>query len=250
MSERLTRKDIKRDIREDQLQETIGGLFAFLVQHTRALVAAGVGLILVALAVLGVFAYLRERADAASHLLDRAIRVQQAEIVASGAKPDDPRSPTFPDAASRRAKAKELFEQLRSDYSRAGAAEVADVYLGQIALEGGDQATARKLWQGFVQEHPDHMLTATVQVSLIRLDREQGRAEEAVEELRGMLEKEDKPLPVDLALFELGQTLEQLGRDDEARATYQRLGDEYPDSPYAPKARARVQSLDAGTEPS
>src|SRR5581483_9627072 len=118
---------------------------------------------------------------------------------------------------------------------------VAKVYLGRIALVQGDAATARKDWQDFVDHHPDHMLAAGVRLSLLDLDRTSGKAQQVVEKLRADLDKDDKPLPEDVLLYELGSTLEQLGRSDEARTAYQRVVDEYADSPWASKARAKVQ---------
>ena len=47
-----------------------------------------------------------------------------------------------------------------------------------------------------------------------------------------MLEKGDTPLPQDVILHELGTTLEQLSRPQEAIQSYQRILDEFPQSPY------------------
>jgi len=86
-------------------------------------------------------------------------------------------------------------------------------------------------------------------VSLLGLDRSAGKGQQVVDKLRADLEKEDKPLPEDVLLFELGTTLEQLGRRDEARTAYQRIADEYPDSPFAAKAQTKLRELGAGAIP-
>ena len=59
-----------------------------------------------------------------------------------------------------------------------------------------------------------------------------------------MLEKGESPLPQDVILNELGKTLEQLRRPQEAVQAYQRIVDEFPQSPYAREARERIAALD------
>jgi hypothetical protein len=59
-----------------------------------------------------------------------------------------------------------------------------------------------------------------------------------------MLEKGDTPVPQDVLLHELGTTLEQLKRPQEAVQAYQRILDEFPQSPYRQEAQQKVSALD------
>jgi len=82
-----------------------------------------------------------------------------------------------------------------------------------------------------------------VRRTLLDLDRKEGKGEQVVQRLRADLEKEEKPLPEDVILFELGTTLEQLGRKQEAHDAFQRVVDEYPDSAWVSKATQKVREL-------
>jgi hypothetical protein len=64
-----------------------------------------------------------------------------------------------------------------------------------------------------------------------------------------MLEKGDTPLPQDMILHELGATLEQLHRSQEAIQSYQRILDEFPQSPYRTDAQQKVAALDPTRAP-
>jgi predicted negative regulator of RcsB-dependent stress response len=242
-TQRLSRKEIKHDVREDAFRHGVEASYEYVKGHRRSLVLAVVGVVVVIAAVAGFITWRHRRELAADELLGRAITVYAAPVQATGAKPDDPDSPSFASEATKDAAAKKLFAQLVDDYSGTGGAAVGQVYLGRIALVQGDTATARKQWESFVDDHPEHMLAGGVRLSLLDLDRRSGKAQQVVEKLRADLEKDDKPLPEDVLLFELGTTLEQLGRNDEARTAYQRVVDEYADSPWATKARAKVQQL-------
>ena len=73
-------------------------------------------------------------------------------------------------------------------------------------------------------------LAAGAEMNLIRLDREQGRLEELAGRLESLVESGESHLPEDVLLFELAQTLEQLGRHDEA-AKIKRFEEVVPEGP-------------------
>lgn len=234
MNQRLTRKDMKRD----ELVEALERSRSFVETHSRLLVLAAVGVAVAVLVAAGVWWWLSHQEQEANAAVTEALEVYRAPV-GPDAVAAEPGGPTFPDQAARRARAKELFEDIRSSYRFADAADVAGVYLGQIAAEEGDTARARELWSDFADEHEDHLLADQVRVNLIHLDRAEGRGEELVAELQGMLDAapRERHLPGDVVLYELARTYQELERGDEARATWQRLAEEYPASPYAAEAQ-------------
>ncbi|HVS01551.1 MAG TPA: tetratricopeptide repeat protein [Thermoanaerobaculia bacterium] len=243
MSDRLTRKEIKHDIREDSFRHSVARGFEYVATHSRMLALAGGAILLLIVVAFAVNGWLEGRQRRASEFLGRALEVAEAPVVGEGADPDDPLAPSFPDEESRAERASELFRQLQEEYGGTGAADVADVYLGRLAFEKGRIDEARQLWQGFIEEQKGHMLAAAVKTSLVALERQEGNGEAVAGELRQSLESSDGILPRDVALFELARTLEQLGRGDEARETYRRLADEFPDSPFARQAAVRMREL-------
>jgi len=108
-------------------------------------------------------------------------------------------------------------------------------------MRAGNAARARELWET-VAGSGDDALRATVELSLISLDRQEGRLEELAQRLESRVEAGGGSLPPDALLFELANTLEALGRDDEAREMLQRLIDDHPGSPYGMKAQRRLLS--------
>jgi predicted negative regulator of RcsB-dependent stress response len=248
-TQRLSRKEIKHDVRDDAFKHGVEASYEYVKGHQRNLVMSIVGALVVVAAIAGFVTWRHAREQKADDLLGQAIRTYDAQVVPTGAKPDDAEAPTFADEASRTAKAKAQFEKLRDQYSSTGAAAVAAVYLGRIHVQQGDVAGARKLWQEFLDDHSKPMMAAAVRLSLIELDRSSGKGQQVVDTLRADLEKDDKPLPEDVLLYQLGTTLEQLGRRDEARTAYQRISDEYPDSPWASKAQGKVRELAPGGVP-
>jgi predicted negative regulator of RcsB-dependent stress response len=245
-SQRLSRKEIKHEIREDAFRQAVGESYGYVLGHRRNLLLGAGIVVLLIVAVVGWRTWATRRETAASDKVARAIKVYQAPVVATGATPDDVDDPSFADEKTRQTRAKRLFEELESDYAGTGGAAVAQVYLGRLRLQEGDKAGARRVWEEFLDDHPDHMLAAAVRRTLLDLDREEGKGEQVVQRLRADLEKDKKPLPEDLMLFELGSTLEELGRRQEAHDAFQRVVDEYPDSAWRSKAMEKLRELGGG----
>jgi len=244
MSERLTRKEIKRDEFVEAVETSVG----WVEKHGRTLILAVVAVVVLVAAGFGVFFWLQARATQAGAALDEALEVYRAPIGAEASADDD--GPSFPDEASRRDRAKELFQAVRDDFGSSDAAAVAGVYLGQIAADEGDTARARELWTEFTESHEHDLLVGQVRVNLLHLDRQEGNSESVLLELESMLGEapEERTLPADLVLWELAATYETLGRDGEAESTYRRLTEEYPTSAYASQARSKLPA-DSGGAP-
>jgi len=238
MSKRLTRKQIKEDIRHDELQTAVTSTVDSITSHRNLVIWAVVAVVAVAAAV-SIALYWKEKSDKGASLeLAKAIEIYEAPILETGAKPDDPDHPSFSSEQERRAKAREAFEAV----SGGTAADVASLFLAEMSLAEGDKETARATWEAFLKDHKTHVLALAVRRDLIRLDREEGKGDEVVQELQAELSSEEKNLPEDLLLFELAETLDSLDRGEEAETYYKRILDDYPSSSFASQARQKTSS--------
>lgn len=240
MNQRPTRRDMKRDELSDAMERGV----EYAGAHAKTIVFA-IGALLAVLALFGIVSmYRASRAEKANEALAKAIEIYQAPIDPTAAKPDDPENPTFPDTTARQARAKTLFQELRDGYGSTDAGSVAGVYLAQIALAENQPDQARTLWNGFIEEHGDHLLAGQARVNLLQLDRSQGKGKEVAETLTAMLDDAEPALPQDIILHELAITHEQLGNTADAVDSYQRIIDEFPQSPFAGDARQKISALD------
>lgn len=221
MSDRLTRKDIKRD----EVMEGLGRVADFIRVHGRTL---GLGL---AVLLAGMAAY------AVWQKVDEKRQIAANEELAAALE-------TVADTDGDIALAKEPLEAVADKYGSTPAGSIAYAYLGTIAARGGDLETARRQWTEFLEGRKNHALAATVERNLISLDRQEGKSAELAERLRGVLANGNSALGEDSVLFELGRTLEDLGQLDGAREIYARLLDEHPTSTFAGAAQERTTALD------
>jgi len=235
MSERLSRKEIKHDIREDEFRSFVAQVFEKIEEKPSLVIGTVVGIVAVTLLITGAFAFSKSRTEKANQNLAEALEIFQAPIVEEGeeATPADSNAPTFKSLEERRVSAREALEKVSSG----AAGDVAELLRADLALEEGDRETARGIWESFVSSHGEHLLALSVRLNLIHLDRAEGQASSVAEELQQELDSTQKKLPEDVILYELALTREALGETEAALELYQRIVDEYPQSPYTGKAR-------------
>jgi len=227
----------REDLKRNELEEVLGKGMHYAEDHKRMILYGVGGVLGVVLLAAGIFFWIGSRKDGANELLGQALRADGGEVVATGANPADPARPTFASESARRARSKELFTELESRYGSTSTGRVAKLYLAQIAIAENDKEKAKQLWKAFLDAEPEGSLAAAARINLYKLDREQGRGAELAEELKKMLEQDTKPLPSDVILYQLALTYEALGKSDDARTTYRRIVDEYPQSPYIADAQ-------------
>ncbi len=234
MADHLSREELKRN----ELGEAVEASIHYAEDHVKTILTAVGALAVIALVGWGIFAWTSSRRASANDLLTRALRVAGAPVEAA-ARPDDALNPSFATEAARDARAKELFGQLDEQYGSTSVGRVAKLYLAESARTAGDRATARTLWEKYLDKDASSAVAASVRVNLFQLDREEGKAGALAESLKKMLEDPAKPLPADLLLYQLALTQEKLGQDGDARAAYRRIVDEHPQSPYLQAAQQK-----------
>jgi TolA-binding protein len=70
-----------------------------------------------------------------------------------------------------------------------------------------------------------------------------GQYDQAIKEFVDLSQKKDGPLPVDGILMQLGRTYLMAGKHTEAQQTFNRLVQEYPESPFSGDARKELDNL-------
>ena len=269
---RLTRDEIRRD----EVREAVFSASTWFAEHVRQILMGVAAVIAVVVGVVLFLNYQDGREKEASHQLSEALKVYRApidepatdaiddlfgtppdsapdegaaeELTVEGETDDDGLS--FASEAERRSAARMELEAVRESFGSTSSGRLASVYLGQIAAAEGDTAKARELWTSYLEAAGrDHAMAIGVQLNLYSLDRAEGRGEELAATLRGAVATESSPLPKDALLFELAATLAQLGDEDGARETFQRIVNEFPDSGYAIRARQQLGPEAAGASP-
>lgn len=211
------------------------------VHERQSLVLALIGLIIAGGLAFGIYTVVdKSRNTNASAALSAALDVVNADLSDTPATDD---KPSFKTAEERAKAAKEKLQAVRTEHSGTGAASIAELYLGHVALSQGDHAGAAQAYQAFLQETPsgDPLRFAGLAGLATALDAKGDRkgAIARLDELVNLPEKIDE----DAALLELGRLHEAEGNVTAARAALERIGKDFPESSLKSRAEQRLATL-------
>ena len=70
-----------------------------------------------------------------------------------------------------------------------------------------------------------------------------GQFDAAINAFKELAQRKDGPLPVDGILMQLGRTYVEAGKRADAQQTFNKLVEEYPESPFAGEAKKELDTL-------
>lgn len=229
MAQKLSRKDLKRN----DLADTMGRTVDYVSHHKRGVtevIAIGAGVLVLAAAFVAFRAY---RENEAGRELSAALAALDAPLAGQPQAETAPR--TYATAAERDREADgHLHKAAQSRGTTAGKA--ASVILAARDPKTPDAADrlARAARSGKAE------VAAAAELDEARLLAAQGKTAEAIDRLKRGIESSDSAAPKDAMMFVLGEIYEKSGASADARATYQRLVSDYPNSPYRADARQKL----------
>ncbi|MBI1947221.1 MAG: tetratricopeptide repeat protein [Deltaproteobacteria bacterium] len=211
------------------------------MQERQSLILGLIGLIVTCGLAYGVYTVVqRSRNTDASAALAGALDVVNAEITDAPPSGDEP---TFKSAEERAKVAKERLQQVRGEHGGTGAATLAQLYLGHVALSQGDHVGAAQAYQDFLAETSasDPLRFAGLAGLATALDGK-GDRKGAIAKLDELVNLPDT-IDEDAALLELGRLHQAEGNSTAARAALERIGKDFPESSLKSRAEQRLAAL-------
>ena len=238
-------RGIKKHIKEDEIVTGFQKMLVWAGAH-RDEVRLTAGIVVLLAAVAGGLAwYTSQRRHVASVAFADAFEILQAPVTADlPAGADQPTGLSFPTSEEKYQKAAAAFEGIERRYASLPVGQRAR-YFGALArIELGDSATAETVLKDMAARREAGALEpALARLALAELYRRVGKLDQAIDAYQQFAGDAAVPLPRDYALMGLGTAQEEAAKPADARATYERLLQEFPASVYAPEARRRAEFL-------
>jgi tetratricopeptide (TPR) repeat protein len=228
---RITRKELKRN----ELADTFGKTVDYVSHHRKGAVEAVAAAVAVLLIAAGLFFFRGWRERQAGRELSAALEILETPIAGDPAAALAPK--TYPTAAERE---REALKHLR-DASEKGGTSAGRAALVILAARGEKPAQATEALSKAARDEQAEVAVAA-EIDAARLLAAQGKTTEAIDRLKRAIESPKSAAPKDALLFALAETYEKAGSSVDARATYQRLVTDYPNSPYRTDARQKIGS--------
>jgi tetratricopeptide (TPR) repeat protein len=229
MARKLTRKDMKRN----DLAETMGRTVDYVSHHRRGVSEGAVILAGVFLLAAGFVAFRSYRENEAGRELSAALAALDTPLAGQPAAANAPR--TFATAAE---KDREADDHLRKAAASGGTAAGRAAGVILVARNPASPDAAQRLARAARSGKAE--VAAAAELDQARLLASAGKTQEAIDRLKRAIESSDSAAPKDAMMFALAEIYEKSGAAADARATYQRLVSDYPNSPYRADARQKL----------
>jgi len=238
-------RELKKQIKEDEILSGFQKLVVWTGSHRdEARLTVGIVVVLGAVAA-GVTWYTNHRHEEAALAFAEAFEVMSAPVTADQpAGADKPTGLAFATAEEKYKLAAAAFEGIERRYPSLSVGQRAR-YFGAIArLELGESAAAETVLKDIAGRREAGALEpALARLALAELYRRGGQLDKAIEGYRQFAGDTTVPLPRDYALMSLATAQEEAKKPADARASYERLVQEFPASVYAAEARRRAEFL-------
>jgi len=113
-----------------------------------------------------------------------------------------------------------------------------------MALSNPTQAAAA--YQQVIDRDGNGIYGQMARLGLAEAQARSGQYDQAIKTFQEMSQRKDGPLPVDGILMQLARTYLDAGKRAEAQQTFNRIVEEFPDSPYNGDAKRELDNLKRG----
>jgi TolA-binding protein len=192
---------------------------------------------------LGYYAWCDRVQGKAHALLAEAMAVQDARV----GPPPAPGTPAgglyFPTERERSQAALTKFKIAADAYPSTDAGVYARFQEGALSLALGSTPGAITAYQQVIKESGDNFYGQMARLGLAEAQARGGQYDPAINTFKEMAQRKDGPLPVDAILMQLGRTYLDAGKRADAQQTFNRIVEEYPESPFTGDARKEIETL-------
>ena len=204
---------------------------------TAALVLAVIGL------VVGVYWVWRQHVLNSSHaLLADAMIVQESRVGPPNAATGQS-GLTFPTERERAQAAIVKFRAAADAYPTTDAGLFARYQEAALQLSIGNTADAIKTYQAVIDRSGDGLYGQMARLGMAETYARSGQYEQAITAYKELAQRKDTQLPVDGILIQLGRTYRDAGKVADAQQTFNRIVEEFPESPFNADAKKELEAL-------
>ena len=194
-------------------------------------------------AAIGWFAW-RGHVDSRAHaLLAEAVAVDETPVGIASNPANPTTGPRFASMKEKREASLAKYKAVADRYPGTDAGLFALCREASTYLAMGKTAEAIAAYQQAATRDPNGFYGRMARLGLAEAHANAHQYDQAITAYKDLSQRKDDGLPIDGILMELGRTYLDAGKPAEAQQTFDRLVQEYPDSPYNADARRELDNL-------
>ena len=233
----------RHHLKENDLVQLASRTRDVIDRRQREVGAVAIAIIVVSVAVIGYFAWQSRVEGRAGALLSDAIVVSEARV----GPPPAPGAPatglSFPTEREKLEATVAKFKAVADQYPSSDAGLFARYREAATLMALGNAKDAAAAYQRVIDQAGGRLYGRMAQLGLAEAQARDGQYDTAINTYKGLAENRDGTLPVDGILMQLGRTYLDAGKTTEAQQTFNRVVEEFPESPFSGDARRQLESL-------
>ena len=234
----------RRDLKQDEVREKFAEAIHSVSLHGREVVYIILVVVAVGLTAFGWYLYQSRQQTQSQSLLGVAIDKFESPVVSS---PADLKSfqplYTYKTEAQKYSDALKDFEQIIKKYPNTPAGDISRYHAGICAFYLKDYKKAEDYLVQATNISDRNILYYQSRIALVNLYNLTGKPQQATKTINEAIEKNKNQIPPEYLLFLLAESYEKSGKEKEANATYQKILNQYKDSPISYQAQMRLNEM-------
>jgi TolA-binding protein len=234
----------RRHLKQNEFAETVQSASTWVAEN-RDLTTKVAAAALIVVVLVGVYLLWQKRTnDQAGTYLGIAMAIADAPVVPPPTLPGAKQTPnTYPTEKVKFEAALAAFHEVVNRYPSTKAAMAARVEIASTLLTLGRYSESETAYQDVIKDSPNSFYAPMAKLGAAEAQAAQGQFDKAIAAFTELAAQRDGALPVDGVLMRLAQTYLKAGKAKDARAAFQQVVDQFPNSPYANEARQRISQL-------
>jgi TolA-binding protein len=240
----------RHHLKENDFAEWLLGVTTWFEANRQTVLYGGIAILLIGAGVAGTVAYRQMDAGRAGGMLAEAMSLAEAPVVppsaAEAGKVPVQQPGTYPTDRARLEAALPKLMAVAEAYPVADAGIMARYRAASALVAIGKPADGIQRYREVVEKGRGvYQVMARLGIADAQLAG--GQFDLAIASYKEAAALNSDDAPADGILMQLARAYRLAGKADEAKKTFKRVADEYPQSPYAPVAKRELESGDATT---
>jgi TolA-binding protein len=234
----------RHHLKENELEKFARRAREAVETRRRETMAGIIALVVIGAVAVGYWAW-RERVETRAHAMLAAALAAQEARVGPPAAPGvgAPSTPSFATERERSLTALAKFKAAADAYPSTDAGIFARYMEAATSMALGNAADAARAYQQVIDRAGDGIYGQMARLGLAEAQARAGQYDQAINTFKELAQRKDGPLPIDGILMQLGRTYRDAGKRDDAQQTFNRLVEEFPQSPFAGDAKRELDGL-------
>lgn len=231
----------RRHLKDNELVSLAANVRQAVEERRRQLTAVLVGVAVIGAAAIGYFAWRGSVQGRAHSLLAEAVAVAEARV---GPPPGTPSAGlSFVTEREKYQAALTKFKVVADQYPSTDAGLVARYREATTRMALGNPSEAMTVYQQVIDRAGTGIYGQMARLGQAQAQARAGQFDSAITTYKDLSQRNDGPLPIDGILMQLGRTYLEAGKPADAQHTFNRLVEEFPESPFSGDARRELDSL-------